>query len=359
MSQQRLDCGRSPTLRVEHVQGDLEIRGTEQTQIEASVEGNGQVSLRQDGQVVVLTADRDARLKLPRAATVHVVEIIGDLQVRDLDGPLEADRVEGDALLVHLAAVRISKVGGSLRASEVRGDLGLQGVGGDVRLTDVSGGVRVALGGNLTVKNTNSPLDATAGGDAVLQIEIAQSEPVAVVAGGDIVCRLNGSPSAEVTLSSGGSQTIDLPNVQPDSSTGRFTLGGGEAAVSMSAGGDIWLGGEEPFSGADDVDAIGSRVAASVGKTLAEVEVGLGAMGAVMESVSEAEISTKVQRIVERAIRRQRGRPGSGMPLPVAKGSPETSSATSDEERLKILKMVEDGKLSVEDAEKLFEALEA
>ncbi len=233
--------------------------------------------------MVVLTADRDARLKLPRAATVHVVEIIGDLQVRDLDGPLEADRVEGDALLVHLAAVRISKVGGSLRASEVRGDLGLQGVGGDVRLTDVSGGVRVALGGNLTVKNTNSPLDATAGGDAVLQIEIAQSEPVAVVAGGDIVCRLNGSPSAEVTLSSGGSQTIDLPNVQPDSSTGRFTLGGGEAAVSMSAGGDIWLGGEEPFSGADDVDAIGSRVAASVGKTLAEVEVGLGAMGAVME----------------------------------------------------------------------------
>jgi len=128
--------------------------------------------------------------------------------------------------------------------------------------------------------------------------------------------------------------------------------------VSLRAGGDIWLGGIGASSGVEDADAIGSRVAASVGKTLAEVEAGLAAMGAVMESVPEAEISSKVQKIVGRAIRRkQRSHLKDVAPLPVAVGSGSNPEGASDEERLKILKMVEDGKLSVEDAEKLFEAL--
>jgi hypothetical protein len=360
MSQREsIQCGETPTVRVEIVKGNLEVRGTDDKRVDATAKGQGQVSLRSEGEVIVLTADRDTRLRLPGAARLQVMQVRRDLKVRDLTTELEIDHVGGDTKLDGVAGARISKVGGNLIAADIDGEFTLLGAGGDVRLKDVSGAVRVALGGDLMVNGARSPLDATAGGDAVLQVEIANLEPVVVVTGGDIVCRLQGSPSAMVTLANGGTRTIDLPAVQRDESTpGQVKLGEGEAEVNLHAGGDIWLGGMDASSGVDGADAIGSRVAASVGKTLAEVEAGLAAMGAVMESVPEAEISSKVQKIVERAVRRgQRSRLKDIAPLPVAVGSAPDSAAASDEERLKILKMVEEGKLSVEDAEKLFEAL--
>ncbi len=308
MSQREsMQVGEAPTVRVELVGGDLEVRGTDDSRIEIVAMNDGQVSLRQDGELIVITADRGARLRLPRAAELRVVEIRGDLQVRDLETDVKIGRVQGDAELIHTAGAHIDKIGGSFRVRDMQGELGLLGAGGDVRLTDLRGAIRVAMGGDLIAKDVGSPLEATAGGGAVLQIEILGSEPVSVVAGGDIVARLKGSPSAVVSLTSGGSRTIDLPNmVRDDAGPGLITIGEGEAQVTLRAGGDIWLGGADASARKDEVDAIGSRVVASVGKTLAELEVGLAAMGAVMESVPETEISTKVQKIVERAMRRRR-----------------------------------------------------
>lgn len=360
MSQREsIQCGETPTVRVEDVTGNLEVRGVDDHQVEATVKGHDQVNLKQEGEVVVLTADGDTRLRLPRAARLQVVKVRRDLRVRDLSADLEIDHVGGDTELDRVSGARISQIGGNLNAAHLKGGLTLLGAGGDVRLRDVSGAVRVALGGDLVAKGAHSPLDVTAGGDVVLRLEIVNPEPVKVVAGGDIVCRLQGSPSATLTLASGGTRTIDLPGVERnESAPEQLQLGDGEAEVNLHSGGDIWLGGMDASSGVEDADAIGSRVAASVGKTLAEVEAGLAAMGAVMESVPEAEISSKVQKIVERTIRRtQRGHLKDIPPLPVAAGSGSDTAGASDEERLKILKMVEDGKLSVEDAEKLFEAL--
>jgi hypothetical protein len=362
MSQREsVECGQEPAVRVVLIEGDLEILGTGGTVLEATVQSHGQITLHQEGEGFAITANRNTRLRLPRKARLHVAEVRGDLQVRNLEADLEIERVGGDADLRGLERTAIGRIGGDLRATNVRGEVRLTSAGGDVRLADVAGPVRVALGGDLTVKEARSPLEATAGGDAVLLIDIAPSGPVKVVAGGDITCRLQAEPSAIVSLASGGSQTVDFPqSVRKEGVSGRFILGEGGPEISLKAGGDVWLGGVRAPTGVDDIDDIGSRVAASVGKTLAEVEAGLSAMGAVMESVPEAEISTKVQKIVQRAIRRgQRGRLREMAPLPVAAGGPQAASAASDEERMKILKMVEGGKLSVEEAEKLFKALEA
>lgn len=355
-----LEVGATPSVRVELVEGDLFINGMDQETIEAVATNHGRVRLEQDGELVMLTADRGARVTLPRAARLEVADVRGDLRVRGLDADLTIDRVRGDADLTHVAGVNVNKVGGDLKGRDIRGDLALQSAGGDVRLRHVKGSLIASLGGDLTVKDAGVPLDVTAGGDAVLQIEIPGSDPVSVVAGGDITCRLKGALSAAITMAAGGDRRVDLPGAtQDDALPGRITLGDGVADVSLRAGGDIWLGGSETSVGVEDPGAIGSRVAESVGKTLAEVEAGLAAMGAVMESVPEAEISSKVQRIVERAIRRrQRGRGKVLGAWPLSTGPVAESVAASDEERMKVLKMVESGKLSVEDAEKLFEALE-
>jgi hypothetical protein len=357
--QESIQCGETPTVRVEKVLGALDVRGTDDIQIEATANGQGQVSLGRDGEVIVLAADGDTRLRLPKAAKLQIVEVRQDLKVRDLKAELAIDHVRGSAQLNRVAGACIDRVGGNLNAAHIDGELTLDRAGGDVRLRDMSGAARVALGGDLVVTGAHSPLEATAGGDVALRVEIAHAEPLTIVAGGDIICRLQGSPSAMVTLACGGTRTIDLPNIVRDGSDpGHVKLGEGEAEVSLRAGGDIWLGGIGASYGVEDADAIGSRVAASVGKTLADVEAGLAAMGAVMESVPEAEISSKVQKVIKRAIRRkQRSHLKDVAPLPVAVGSGSDPGGASDEERLKILKMVEDGKLSVEDAEKLFEAL--
>jgi hypothetical protein len=356
-----VECGASPTVRVDIVKGDLRTTGTDGTQLEAVVRRHGDLSLRQEGDIHVITAEGDTSLRLPRGAKLEVVEVRNDLRVSDLDLDLIVGHVGGGAVMRSLAEVHIDQLGGGLDARDIPGALALSSAGGDVRLKNVSGSVRVAAGGDFLLSGGRSPLEATAGGDVVLQIELGESAPVSVVAGGDILCRLPASPSATISISNGGSKTIDFPGVNREGiGSSQFTVGDGGAEITLQAGGDVWIGSTDASSATEQVDDIGSRVAASVGKTLAEVEAGLSAMGAVMETVPEAEISTKVQKIVERAMRRGRRRQvRRTFSLPVAAAGHHSSGGTSDMERMKILKMVEEGKLSVEDAEKLFEALEA
>jgi SHOCT-like domain len=260
---------------------------------------------------------------------------------------------------VNLEPVRVGSVGGDVRARRLRAGLTLEHGGGNGRLTEVSGPVEVAFGGDLVGRAIGSPLSAQVGGDATLDLELGADAGADIMAGGDIICRLGESPSAEVSIHAGGSRQIRLPAKLAGDGTERWILGAGGPAIDLKAGGDVWLGGQGVTPDVSELEDVGARVAASVGKTLAEVEAGLSAVGAMMETIPEAEISTKVQRVVERAMRRRmRHHKGYRVVFPEAARQAGAPSPASEEEKLKILKMVEDGKLSVGDAEKLFKALE-
>jgi hypothetical protein len=353
-----VDCGMEPKLLVELIDGDLTVEGIDDGRLTVRSRPQGKVSVDREGDCWVIRGVQACRLAIPRGSQLVVTEVRGDLSVQGLASLVEIDRVGGDANLEDIARVRLETVGGNVRARRVAGGLTIRHGGGDGRLSDVPGPVDVSFGGDLVGRSISSPLSAQVGGDAVVEVELSAGAGIEIKAGGDITCRLGGSPSANVSILAGGSRSIHFPARLAGDGSGRWILGEGGPELDLQAGGDVWLGSELGVPGVGDLDDVGARVAASVGKTLAEVEASLSAVGAMMETIPEAEISSKVQRVVERALR-HRGRQHASRRVyvparPEAVGAPPIS----DPEKLKILQMVEQGKLSVDDAEKLFKALE-
>ncbi|MFP3853675.1 MAG: SHOCT-like domain-containing protein, partial [Anaerolineales bacterium] len=138
-----------------------------------------------------------------------------------------------------------------------------------------------------------------------------------------------------------------------------FKLAGGDHLLSISAGGDLWLSVGESDEPPVEMADLGGTIAAKVGEKIAEMEAALSAMGAEMDMVSSEMISDRVQRMVDRAVRKsERVEARASLKEAIERGFASDAGA-SDEERMKVLKLLEEKKITVEQAEELLAALEA
>lgn len=143
------------------------------------------------------------------------------------------------------------------------------------------------------------------------------------------------------------------------------------------AGGDLKVSGAGKWAGAeiDLSERIRSQVEAEMEAALAQVEASLDSIGGGDHWIDKDRLTRDIRRATERAQRRAararqrveegmaRGqgggwRSGSLRGGPTDAGPPASSAGPSDEERLAVLRMLEQGTISVADAEKLLQALE-
>lgn len=430
-------------IRVEQIEGDLEIIGWGQGEVEAESDDDAELMIDVKGGIVTLMCNEDLSLRVPKSATVNIVNAQGDIEVVNVFSAITLGVIEGDAELNNIGNVIAAIVRGDLEMNNVHGPAQLRQIDGDVELNNVHGACTVGkaggdleannihgsfdgnAGGDLSVVNVHGPLNARAGGD--LQIETVHGAingsaggdanlrlaiiagPCHVDVGGDINCRIPENADARVRLRAGGEiNTRKLEEVPIfNGNNAEFTLGNGGNPIDLKAGGDINLGtqafGENfsfefDFGGktGDEIAAVASDFTRNV---LSQVENGLRSLTRTLDvklsnlGTSE-EIAGKVHEKVQNAMRRaeekiaeaskdaerrardaekrmaemerrqQKGRPGpywAAQPTPpippVPPKPPKAKSAASEEERLMVLRMVSEGKISVEQAEQLLAAL--
>jgi hypothetical protein len=145
-------------------------------------------------------------------------------------------------------------------------------------------------------------------------------------------------------------------------------LGDAKAAIELTAGGDLWLRvGKMEMDFAEDF--VGS-VMGEVDARLAEMEARFNAIGAGMYTFDAERIGERVRRSVERARRKankaqeraakraEKYAHKHGRRHSITIGGLEPrETRVSDEERLTVLRMLEQGKISVEEAENLLKTL--
>jgi hypothetical protein len=215
-------------MRVEigEAEGDLRITG-----------GASQVTLRADhddisgadrgGVLYFETLPDGAELAVPHGAAVLVRDIMGELEVDDLDGALEVVKARRDVEIRGVAMVRLDVV---------RGDLSLRD-GGEAEIRDVGGDISIAsfrqaratgrIGGELEARDVAElTVDGPVGGD----VSVEHCGPVSFDAGigGDLtVEQCAGSVRASRV---GGDAEITL--------SGAVTLGsvGGDLTIERGAG---------------------------------------------------------------------------------------------------------------------------
>ena len=370
MQRQSLPCGPAPQIRIEDVSGDLQMAGWERPELAVKTPGD-LLEVIQNGDTFVIRCDDDLIIYLPQGADVSVGAVGGDVDARGLSGALTLKEIGGDFQAHSLGALRLQNVRGDLNLRVAQGNCLVENIGGDASLSGISGqALLTTIAGDLYAREIGGELKASAGGDAVLFLT-PREQTISVQAGGDILLRLPLEASATLSLEGGGENSVrvDFPGVTSVGDTfgqRQVLLGAGTAPIRLIAGGDLVVtsSAEEWQSMAEfGPDAWDAHDFPGIPPIPPIPPIPGGDLGARISSRIEA-----AGRRAEQKMRASEERTRAGLGVVIGGRryvdfSPRPAEApraepVSDQERLTILKMLAEKKISVTDAEKLLAALE-
>jgi hypothetical protein len=372
------------TVIIDHVEGDLQVAGWDRAEVSAKTDGK-EFDLRVEGDKAYARSVGDLILYLPREANLQTGNISGDADIRAVSGNTRIENVAGDLQMRAVGPVTLNNVGGDLSVRGCAGDFSAEHIGSDASLRDVQGNLKLSMvGSDLYLRNTSANIQAQTGADAILYLQPKPVANVTIKARADILLRLPATVDAELSLQGGSMESIrvDFAGVEPGEAgvTRKVKLGSGTAKIRLTAGGDLivtsradeWQsladfdsgGLDEMFPGRfPDISAhlhehISQQIQEATQnaqrhreRTERRVEA---AMRRAEEKMRASERRSKFMGVVVGRV--NAGRPPSPTPPP-APPAP-ISEPVSDAERLAVLKMLQDKKISLQDAEKLLAALE-
>ena len=412
MKEQWFDVGQKPDLEIT-CNGDLVI----QTGTDASIVTRAD-NITIDGGII--TSEGDLKMLVPHGSKLNIVRVEGDLKVKGVEGSVKVDQVMGDAGFASVGgAVEVQIVEGDLKAislsagltvNSVHGDLNVRNAGsllaqiveGDASVHNVDGDVTVnGVHGDLAVKSVAGILTVNnVDGDCAID----NLAGVANVNVNDDI-RINGPLGpGKHTFNSGSTITMRWPARAPLNLTANApdihnrlqlnivkqtdrslsgSLGDGDCTVTLTANNRVTLRHDarsesrndwEGFMDFEfDMAGFGEKISAEINAKMADLTNRVGpeisiqierAMRQAQEAVDKVanRFEVEIEREREEEIRRsaprpRRGRPKADATPPApppapAKPQPDVSAA-----QVKILKMLEEGKLTVDEANDLLATL--
>jgi hypothetical protein len=417
MSRSVFTTSLAPECSIDQIKGNLTIKGWDLPQIAVEADPD-LLEVQEEPDVIRLSCQGDCEIRLPRGTELKIGIVRGDARIKILDESLEIGEVKGSLHLRNVGGAQIGAINGDLSARNIAGNLELGQVKGDVELRQLDGAFQLAEGdGDLDLTNVRLDIHAEIKGDARVRLDLMEGSHYSINAGGDVSCFIPPDAGLKLSLTS-LAQTIKvrLPERVETikSEQADFEIGTGDGVFSISAGGDISLIGQSdgwesgsPFM-ADFGEEISRQVEAQIGQQMEEVSRRLKEhMERLTVNLDRAGMSPEdAQRIVDQAMRaseretaraqekmrraqeklerkleeaqrkveqkarssersswaRSRHSWGRGAPMPTSPPpSPASASApepVSEEERLMILRMLEQKKISLEEADRLLSALE-
>lgn len=402
------------------VDGNLRVKGSDELEVSVKSPNPEEVSLEQDGDRVNIKCPGDITVRVPRDARVQIDEAHGEVVIKALDGELNLKKVDGNLTLRSVGPVRVDIAHGDLEAKNVEGDLIVQVVDGNLSARDVQGNFSAEkVHGNLQIYDVNGSVKAEVEGNISMTLDPAPGENYSLKSQGNIACNVPEDASIDLEIpKASGRITINIPGVQDGKNSKapyQLTIGEGDAKMVLSAEGNIVISGQMPGFEMPDFDlefersfegmgdAIGQQVEQQIeaqmrmmeeqlNSQLSNLTTNLGAAGLSPEQLERirqrareaseratARAQEKMRQAQERLERRMAAtqarfqrkarmeeaharhrehRPGAAWPVaPVEPFSP-VQDPVSDEERLTVLRLLEQKKITLDEAESLLAALE-
>ena len=331
------------------------------------------------GHVMIQKANADVILR--DCGDVDLHDVHADLVAKHMSGRLTADTVHGDASLRHMGGADIKTVNGDIAGRHIHGDVRVGTVYGETRLGPINGDVHVER------SMSDVRLDRVSGRGSVASAESDIRLFSTFGPGkhefnckGDITVRWPQDRPVKI-LASGKKFTNRLALSDESEKDGHFSgqIGEGEPDVVLilNAGNRVTLKekdivdsnwAELEFEDDDftfDFDfsrlaGLGERIASRVNERFAQFETQLGTdMAAKIERQVEKAVR-RAEKAAERAARkaeRAQRRGYSASYTVNTKPRSQTPAQDTSAEQLHVLKMLEEGKISAQEASKLLDAL--
>jgi hypothetical protein len=298
--------------------------------------------------------------------------------MRGITGNVEIKEINGDLSMRDVGSVSIDLIHSDFSVRNVRGNLYVKNANGDISARDVDGTVTIeSVSDDLALRGARGNLKVNVGEDVIVYLEPRDDGEYLITAGDDILLVLPPQANATVTMH-GDDIDVQWRGIEemPDVTERVVTLGTGAAKITLNAGGDVRV--TDRANAAESADEFGNFAGlnfdwSGFGERISrQVERATGhAAKRAEEAARRAErlasdAARRAERHAERQARRWGGKinfgPGpswdfgpQGMPTPPGA---QKSEPVADEERMAILKMLQDKKITSEQAEQLLRALE-
>lgn len=359
-----ISVGESPRIIADSIGGDLSVVGWDGNEILIKADDE-EVRLEQDGEEIKFSCNDDISLRIPKASTLSFASIAGDAAIRGISGDIHIQEISGDLSMREVGSVVIDSVRSDLSLRGVHGSLYVKNASSDISIRDVDGNVTIdSVADDLALRGARGDIKVNVGEDVVVYLEPRDDGQYLVTAGDDILMVLPSAANATVTMQ-GDSIDVEWPGVEQDAeATERVVvLGSGSAKIVLSAGGDIRL--TNRVNAAESADEFGNFAGLNFDWSGFGERISRQVEQATARAAKKAEeAARRVERHAERHARRWRGNvKGGRLNLdwnPPAAPRPPTppSEPVADEERMAILKMLQEKKITSEQAEQLLRALE-
>ncbi len=353
-------------LTAEETLGDLRVKEFDASLRVRTVNGDLRIG-RATAQVTIESAHADVRAE--EVASLQIEECEGDLRF-SAGGDLHVERIGGDLRVSEAGAVHVGRVNGDLWAEKLTGGLHVERTSGDMRLATVAGQVMLGqVAGDLRAAGLAGGLSAGhIHGDAILEGPFPGSEGYTVRTDGDAHIRLTRDDDVRLVVRAAGRIRAALPLTPTADGTPTYsaTVGEGKVRMVVTSGGDLRIevagsSGEDARDGWDrrrspgsdlfgDLSTLGDRIRQQVTASLAaaginpdtgEINIGRGRSG--RASFKGFQPPTPPER----------------PKAPPATGGSGRSGSTTSDEQMAILKMLEEGRITPEEADSLLRALGA
>jgi len=418
MEKQYVSTSASPHILL-NVSGDLSLKGQNSFEITAKSDDTDEFVFEAKDDQVTIRCPGDCKLRVPRASVIQLTAADGDAVIKALDGDITIDTVNGDLELRNVGATRISKLNGDLDAKNVEGYLIIDSASGDVSIRSVQGDFTVTknVSGNLNLSDVGGNATALVNGNISLRLDPAPGHHYEFTGHGNVFCRLPIDASAEISVPKASQVMVELPGIHtsaPVQAPYALTLAEGDAQITLSTTGNVvldtyttdWDMQDFDISIDSEVnamaDAVSQQITQQVDSDVRMIEDQLNSLlSSLTIRLSSAKISEEQARRIEdraretserateraqerirraqermeqklaaaqrkidykaqaheRASRHGRHNWSFNIPTPPTPARPP-SEPVSEDERLMILRMLEQKKISMEDAEELLSALE-
>jgi DUF4097 and DUF4098 domain-containing protein YvlB len=364
------------SLVVIQAQGNLSVQGAGGIVEVATVQGGAQF---QDGTASASLTTVQGDLTIERwTAAVNAGAVQGDARVCQVNGPVEFGTVGGDLL--------VEEINGPLSARSVAGDAYLRQLNGMLYLSDV--GADMAGGAWAAGADV-----AQVGGDVALKTIFAGPFTYDIQARGNLVVKALSGSNATFTLQAAKGQirAKGITGEMTEEGQWQAVIGDGEAQVTLtSTHGNVLLKAVSERDEDQERDAF-TYLAADLGRIGAEAGVAAQELAwriqqhvadklskidfeaiarreaerarrcAERETARAQRMAEKAQRKAERTQQKAQKKVMWHMEWDTGHGRRRTArrrQAASEEERLAVLRMLAEGKISTQEAETLLQALE-
>ena len=358
---------------------------------------------------------------MPHQCNIELGRVRGDLRIKKVNGDVRVGQVAGDMLVKACAALNVETVSGDLSARAIAGDVTIDRVHADASVRRVEGSLTLlSVGADVLLDRVAGNIDVRAEADIVANLSHACPDRSRLEAGADIRLRLPDNPSVTLEARS-HSGRLDLhlaEELDLDENVQAFAveLGQAESMVELEARGEIQIhagDSEEGTSFGGDTESfaeLGEEFRKVSENFARRMEEQMGAMSGqlherlahlsenlpdifVAAGLSDADaqrIAFKVRRAGERAAshaqsRMQRAAQRTQMRVeahrhagptrheslprgrhrrrvyrgPVSPAPPPHAVSTvTTEERMMVLRMVEQGTISADEASKLLASMD-